>query len=211
MFSNNFKATLIYSIVFLLCANVVFARWMTVDPKHKKYPSVSPYVYALNNPLKFVDPDGKDVAFNTYQTPRTKQYGHTNLYFQDSKGSWFKYDQGDYGAKLSNADGPPKGSLLLRTTPKQDKAIAESAIKSVADHDSGQKKYDELTNNCTDAAIDVVNDADAGVTVDERGVLETPAEWSENQKNATTEVNSQNEDADATNVVIEVPVYEVVE
>jgi RHS repeat-associated protein len=37
-------------------------RFLTVDPKHKKMPDYSPYVYAFNNPLIFVDPDGKETT-----------------------------------------------------------------------------------------------------------------------------------------------------
>ena len=36
-------------------------RWMNLDPSAAKYVSVSPYTYALNNPVYFTDPDGKDV------------------------------------------------------------------------------------------------------------------------------------------------------
>jgi hypothetical protein len=34
-----------------------------VDPESQKFPDWSPYDYALENPLKYVDPDGKEVRF----------------------------------------------------------------------------------------------------------------------------------------------------
>ncbi|MBK7883801.1 MAG: hypothetical protein IPJ81_08365 [Chitinophagaceae bacterium] len=34
-------------------------RW-NVDPLTSKYPSISPYVFGLNNPIVMVDPDGRD-------------------------------------------------------------------------------------------------------------------------------------------------------
>ena len=35
--------------------------WLTVDPKMEKYPNYSSYNFCLNNPLKYTDPDGKDI------------------------------------------------------------------------------------------------------------------------------------------------------
>ena len=34
-------------------------RTTTMDPLADKYPHISPYVYCGNNPIKFVDPDGR--------------------------------------------------------------------------------------------------------------------------------------------------------
>jgi RHS repeat-associated protein len=36
-------------------------RWLVPDPLTEKYPGWSPYNYTLGNPLRYIDPDGKDV------------------------------------------------------------------------------------------------------------------------------------------------------
>ena len=37
--------------------------WLSVDPMSDKYPSLSPYVYCANNPIRLVDPNGEDIIF----------------------------------------------------------------------------------------------------------------------------------------------------
>ncbi len=35
--------------------------WLSVDPLAEKYPNIGSYVYCANNPVKYVDPDGREV------------------------------------------------------------------------------------------------------------------------------------------------------
>ena len=39
--------------------NPVTARWDRIDPLCEKFYSTSPFAYCANNPVKFVDPDGR--------------------------------------------------------------------------------------------------------------------------------------------------------
>ncbi|RQO31195.1 hypothetical protein DBR32_10425 [Taibaiella sp. KBW10] len=53
------------------------ARWKGVDPLANKYYGISPFVYVANNPVKYIDPDGKKIVVHhnkeSYQyTPGVK-------------------------------------------------------------------------------------------------------------------------------------------
>ena len=41
--------------------NPVIGRWDRMDPLSEKYYSTSPYAYCANNPVKFIDPDGRKI------------------------------------------------------------------------------------------------------------------------------------------------------
>ncbi len=36
--------------------------WLSVDPMSAKYPSLSPYTYCADNPVKLVDPNGEEIG-----------------------------------------------------------------------------------------------------------------------------------------------------
>ena len=50
-------------------------RWWSIDPMAKKYYAISPYVYVADNPLKYIDPQGKIIIVpSTYNAEETKKY-----------------------------------------------------------------------------------------------------------------------------------------
>ena len=48
-------------------------NFTTMDPLAEKYYSISPYAYCANNPIRFVDPDGKEIWL--YATTLPMSYG----------------------------------------------------------------------------------------------------------------------------------------
>ncbi len=45
--------------------NPVTARWDRVDPLCEKYYAISPYAYCANNPVRYFDPDGREIRGQT--------------------------------------------------------------------------------------------------------------------------------------------------
>ncbi len=52
--------------------NAELSIWHGVDPLASKYPSYTSFAYTVNNPIRFIDPDGKKVI-NPYE--KYKGYG----------------------------------------------------------------------------------------------------------------------------------------
>ena len=52
--------------------------WLSVDPMSDKYPSLSPYTYCANNPIKLVDPNGEDIVI----TSTTDDNGNTSVHIK---------------------------------------------------------------------------------------------------------------------------------
>jgi len=61
---------------------------MSVDPLCEKYYWISPYAYCLNNPVKYVDPDGKDVAILIAKDGAGRN-GHMAAVVQDKNGKFY--------------------------------------------------------------------------------------------------------------------------
>lgn len=49
----------------------IVSRWLSVDPLASKYPSVSPYNFVANNPIIFIDPDGKEIIIHGTDAKKT--------------------------------------------------------------------------------------------------------------------------------------------
>jgi len=104
--------------------------WLLPDPLAEKYYNISPYAYALNNPILFVDPDGL--------TPRiyveTKKFGHVFLTTGEGRNTTV-YTYGRYGdldkdkSTGRSASRTGEGVLIIKTGEEAMKYI-ESELKN---------------------------------------------------------------------------------
>ena len=57
----------------------LMTMWLSVDPMADKYPGISPYAYCAWNPLKLVDPDGREVYINGAQADQAVSQLQTSI------------------------------------------------------------------------------------------------------------------------------------
>ena len=67
----------------------ILTSWLSVDPMADKYPNISPYAYCAWNPVKLVDPDGKDWDLSNL-TETQKEIFDKNVDFLSQKSPLFK-------------------------------------------------------------------------------------------------------------------------
>jgi NAD(P)H-dependent flavin oxidoreductase YrpB (nitropropane dioxygenase family) len=115
--------------------------------------------------------------------------------------------------EIEAAKGPPEGAILIKTTKEQDAKVEAAAIKSMEEHNDGTLNYNLITNNCTDAACNVLESA--GISVDNPATTVKPNSWMQELKAAKVQMSTSTSTtggapADKTNTNMMLPKFQVV-
>ncbi|MBW2962112.1 RHS repeat-associated core domain-containing protein [Mesonia aestuariivivens] len=134
--------------------------WLSVDPMAEKYPGWSPYNYTLQNPVKFVDPDGNAVwkpdskgnliaekgdtveTLAKYLNQTSEKVGSSYNYNGKNIGTNFEFSEGDKvivdnnmtrSIKNSNGKTPTGPDSNNPITPSKDNYICDQASQMAVD------------------------------------------------------------------------------
>ncbi len=123
--------------------------WLSVDPLASKYPHQSNYVYCSNNPIKLIDPDGRDEwEVNTRgEYRRTKECAGNDIIKSTRSGV---KDVELSGSKVLQAAFSEKrdenGKILEQSFSGLSKKDAGSAFRIAAESSSNEWGYMETKN-----------------------------------------------------------------
>lgn len=128
------------------------SRFLTIDPHAERYYNWSPYVYCFNNPMKYIDPDGRDGMITGQGTKDDPYVITANYYYKNGSldkdqldglnASVDAYNKsgGKDGVKIKNEDGSTSYIKYNMTAQGVDDT-SEARLATAFETTSGETMY----------------------------------------------------------------------
>jgi RHS repeat-associated protein len=131
--------------------------WLSTDPLADKYPSLSPYVYCANNPIKLIDPNGMEIVNahekqkNEAETKMKQAQEALNSFGGNKKSNEYKSLQNQYKSAKTEYNSSNKAYQ------KAQKAISRLEKYNPELYNKLDNLYDE-NNNEVDIYVEMVKE-----------------------------------------------------
>ncbi|MGP1515950.1 MAG: RHS repeat-associated core domain-containing protein [Bacteroidales bacterium] len=119
------------------------STWLSTDPMSDKYPSLTPYNYCANNPVKLIDPNGEEVILPPPISPAIRFY---NLARQVSK----TINKITHTTKLHNTKEALYHYFRGNGKPME---IADNIVHSLLKTEKFKEKHNKIVSGQTFSAI----------------------------------------------------------
>ena len=119
------------------------------DPMFEKYPSISPYTYCANNPMKFVDPTGESMEEGDGDPPKNGQYSPSNIKSNTAV-------KVPYAIPATETKTESKTPTAGSNTNTDNKGVVSKALTAVKNFDASLDGHSDPANRGTITKQDVI-------------------------------------------------------